>query len=72
MSMCNNEAKWVPSSNGTVEKNAIEGGKIGNEIIYVCRDNNLYAEMDANVHICFLAYVKMTVAAYFAILDATL
>ncbi|KAK0174441.1 hypothetical protein PV327_010210 [Microctonus hyperodae] len=29
--------KWIESSNGTVEKNAIESGSIGNETVYVCR-----------------------------------
>ncbi|KAK0178508.1 hypothetical protein PV327_007394 [Microctonus hyperodae] len=35
--------KWIQSSNGTVEKNAIEGGKIGNETIYICRIYNAVA-----------------------------
>ncbi|KAK0181919.1 hypothetical protein PV327_000101 [Microctonus hyperodae] len=33
----NGDYKWMESSNGKVEKNAIEGGKINNEKVYVCR-----------------------------------
>ncbi|KAK0080180.1 hypothetical protein PV325_000339, partial [Microctonus aethiopoides] len=32
--------EWIKSSNGTIEKNAIEGGKMENETIYVCRIEN--------------------------------
>ncbi|KAK0093221.1 hypothetical protein PV326_014018 [Microctonus aethiopoides] len=28
---------WIPSSNGTIEDNAIEGGNIGDATTYVCR-----------------------------------
>ncbi|KAK0168009.1 hypothetical protein PV327_001851 [Microctonus hyperodae] len=34
-----NHYKWVQSSNGTVEKNAILGGQINHEKVYVCRVN---------------------------------
>ncbi|KAK0077052.1 hypothetical protein PV325_004524, partial [Microctonus aethiopoides] len=50
------EVKWIESSNGIVEKNAIEGGNIGNETVYVCR---IYDSYDHHVGEVIIHYVNL-------------
>ncbi|KAK0095016.1 hypothetical protein PV326_009411, partial [Microctonus aethiopoides] len=51
--------KWVESSNGVIENNAIKGGKKENEIIYVCRiyinKNPVVGWMQPSKRSCYVA-----------------
>ncbi|KAK0166678.1 hypothetical protein PV327_004170 [Microctonus hyperodae] len=48
--------KWLQLSNGKVEESAIEGGQIGDEIVYVCRalheKSHYIGMMQPSSHIC--------------------
>ncbi|KAK0168003.1 hypothetical protein PV327_001846 [Microctonus hyperodae] len=50
--------KWVQSSNGTVEKNAIEGGQINNKTVYICRMETEFGHtagvMQPSDHSCYM------------------
>ncbi|KAK0162612.1 hypothetical protein PV327_006377 [Microctonus hyperodae] len=61
--------EWVYSSNGKVEENAIEGGHINDEIVYVCRMNNYghnyIGVMRPNNGTCYSDYWDQYYSDYF-------